>query len=311
METMSKNAISTILSKLFGSQNNVEQFPVIIHIENTNICNAHCTMCPRDEMDRPQGVMGMELYGKILDEVTIHKNVRELHLHGFGEPLIDKNLVEKIRLAKQGNIPFVYFVTNASLLTPELSEKLVASGLDSFKISFYGHDSASYEEVHRGLEYQRTVDNITRFIELRDQRGGGPSLRLQFMDMQGDGQYTEKFVSFWKGRLNKTFGDSIYLSGLHSWSTESSAVMKGPAHLSCLWINRDMQILWDGRVVPCCYDFNGVQVLGDVNFDTIGSIWTGEKYLALRQAFKDGNVATIPLCSKCEHYGFFSAKKIL
>ena len=36
--------------------------PEIVQIESTNICNAKCVFCPRDDMARKQGVMDMELF---------------------------------------------------------------------------------------------------------------------------------------------------------------------------------------------------------------------------------------------------------
>ena len=42
--------------------------PEIVQIESTNICNAKCVFCPRDEMHRRQGVMSFELFRKIVDE---------------------------------------------------------------------------------------------------------------------------------------------------------------------------------------------------------------------------------------------------
>ena len=40
-----------------------------IRIETTNICNAHCIMCPREKLDREKGTMSIDLFKKIIDEV--------------------------------------------------------------------------------------------------------------------------------------------------------------------------------------------------------------------------------------------------
>ena len=42
--------------------------PEIVQIESTNICNAKCVFCPRDDMERKQGIMDMALFTKIVDE---------------------------------------------------------------------------------------------------------------------------------------------------------------------------------------------------------------------------------------------------
>ena len=44
------------------------RWPDIVQIESTNLCNAKCVFCPRDEMHRRQGVMDMDLFKKVVDE---------------------------------------------------------------------------------------------------------------------------------------------------------------------------------------------------------------------------------------------------
>ena len=36
--------------------------PEIVQIESTNICNAKCVFCPRDDMHRDEGIMDMALF---------------------------------------------------------------------------------------------------------------------------------------------------------------------------------------------------------------------------------------------------------
>ena len=42
--------------------------PEIVQIESTNLCNAKCVFCPRDDMHRRQGVMSFDLFRKVVDE---------------------------------------------------------------------------------------------------------------------------------------------------------------------------------------------------------------------------------------------------
>ena len=74
--------------------------PAVLMIENTNHCNAECVMCPRDTLSRKRGYMDFELFEKIIREVSSVKRKPVTHLHGFGEPLLDKRLAERIQLAK-------------------------------------------------------------------------------------------------------------------------------------------------------------------------------------------------------------------
>ena len=89
-------------------------FPREIWLENTNHCNAACVMCPRELQSRPKGIMDFEMYKRLIDEISEHKDhVKRLHMHNFGEPLLDKKLPERIKYAKSKGIQHVYFVSNA------------------------------------------------------------------------------------------------------------------------------------------------------------------------------------------------------
>src|ERR687897_3736497 len=79
------------------------QLPEIVQIESTNICNAKCTFCPRDEMHRRQGIMSFDLFKKIVDECAA-LDITHVRVHNYGEPFIDRRLVEKVRYAKQKGI---------------------------------------------------------------------------------------------------------------------------------------------------------------------------------------------------------------
>src|SRR5687767_6070151 len=72
--------------------------PEIVQIESTNICNAKCVFCPRDEMHRRQGIMTVELFRKIVDECAA-LGITHVRMHNYGEAFIDKQLVDKVRYA--------------------------------------------------------------------------------------------------------------------------------------------------------------------------------------------------------------------
>ena len=121
-------------------------FPDSLRIENTNHCNAKCVMCPRDLLFRKKGIMSVDQFKVLVDEIA-PRPVSNIHLHGFGEPLLDKHLCEKISYAKAKGIRRTFLITNASLLTERLAEDLIRSGLDSVKVSFYGELKVEYERI--------------------------------------------------------------------------------------------------------------------------------------------------------------------
>ena len=63
--------------------------PEIVQIESTNICNAKCVFCPRDEMHRRQGIMSFELFMKIVDD-CVALGITHVRVHNYGEPFVDR-----------------------------------------------------------------------------------------------------------------------------------------------------------------------------------------------------------------------------
>ena len=280
------------------------RFPRVVHIENTNACPARCIMCAMDTMRRKTGIMAFDLFGRLIRECARYPEVNEVHLHGFGEPLLDRDLPAKVRLAKRVKIPYTYIVTTGFLLNENLARDLILAGLDGIKFSFYGMTPQTYERVHRNLQFGRTVQNIERFFEIRDQlRAANPSVRMQFTPDLAPREEAEMFVAHWRPYLDADRGDDFYVTGLHSWAggkPEYRATQTPPDQRYCPLPFKDIQILWDGRVVPCCFDYDGELVLGDATRNTLYEIWHSPPYEALRRAWREGRSYEVPLCARCD-----------
>jgi hypothetical protein len=83
---------------LLATGRDVAPLPEIVQIESTNICNAKCVFCPRDEMHRDEGIMDMALFQKIADECAA-LNITHMRMHNYGEAFADRMLVDKVRYA--------------------------------------------------------------------------------------------------------------------------------------------------------------------------------------------------------------------
>jgi radical SAM protein with 4Fe4S-binding SPASM domain len=60
-----------------------------------------------------------------------------------------------------------------------------------------------------------------------------------------------------------------------------------------------MVVLWDGRVVPCCYDYDGKYVLGDLRQNTLAEIFNEAPMRELRRALREGRAEDVSLCRTC------------
>jgi hypothetical protein len=277
-------------------------WPSVVMIENTNCCNARCVMCPRDTLTRKRGFMEFGLFEKIMKELSGANRKPTIHLHGFGEPLLDTLLPERIRLAKACGIEKTYIVTNASLLYAETSRKLVDAGLDSMKISFYGTDEESYQSTMGRLDYQVTLQNIKDFMRIRKElKKSTPKLILQYLPQETNGARTGEFQSLWRSLPDKIAGDCLNVSSLDNFGGGKSYNIVGKKIVSvCFYPWAALSVLCDGRAVTCCVDYNGAQEVGDLNLQSIREIWNGPVMSGIRSNFGKLDYSGYPTCLCCD-----------
>ena len=272
-----------------------ETFPKQIRIENTAACNAECVICPREKLERPTTIMKMDFFMSLAQQ-SKDGQVPEIHLHGFGEPFIDKLIFDKIRYTKDLGIPRTYLVSNASLLNEQNVQKLLESGLDKIQISFLGTDTIEYDGMMRNLSYKVVKNNVETLLKAKRKLGRKkPIVVLKYI---GPLWKLPKFVFQWRFK-----GAKIAYARLHNWTDgrQYNKPNKEKKHRTCpIVTNPIMQILSNGKAVPCCYDYNGQIVLGDLTKESIYEVWNGEKYKNFRALHREQRFEKIPLCNNCD-----------
>lgn len=279
-------------------------FPKRVSIENTNACNARCTICPREKLTRDIQTMDMDTFTKLLDD-CVQAGASKLSLHNFGEPLMDNNLVEKVAYAKGKGMEETFIVTNASLLTQDRSRELIEAGLDRIKISFYGVTRDEYEGIHVGLDYERTLLNVYDLLGAKKEHGGKkPKITLRYIGKPFS------FLRFVKQWLPYRGLCSVVPGKLHNYTTGRDfnpvgGIKRPDALKSCRYLKRSvLYILVNGDVVPCCYDFNGGLVMGNALEKRISEIWNGEQFSAFRQAHNERQFDAYSICAGCDKLNY-------
>lgn len=264
--------------------------PEIVQIESTNMCNAKCVFCPRDDMHRKQGIMSVELFRKIVDE-CVELGITHVRMHNYGEALMDRNLVDKVRYAKERGIQEVGMISNGSLITEAVARGMIDAGLDAINISVDAAGKEVFESTRLGLKYDKVIANIERLVRLRAESGRRrPKLILSFV-RQNNSADEQAFIEHWRA-----IADKVHVTDLHNWggtlNTESD--VNYPCYRP--WLT--FTVLWDGRVSLCCADFDGKTILGDLNAASIREIWNAEPYrLARRQHLESGGP---DICRSCD-----------
>ncbi|MBW2085492.1 MAG: SPASM domain-containing protein [Deltaproteobacteria bacterium] len=266
-------------------------FPPIVRIETTNRCNAACTFCPHLSMQRETGVMDQALYEKLVMECT-QGGCRTLHLHNFGEPLLDPDLAERIAFAKDAGMRRVKIFTNGSLLSGERAERLLGSGLDEIKISIDGRDAEEFARLRKGLSLDMILDNTRRFRAMRDKTAAKrrPTI-IAACTQTSDRGATDRFLSSVVDRTD--YGE------LHNWGGIMNPLQGRRIRKPCSRVWQTFTVLWNGDVALCCLDYDGSEILGNVREKPIRQVWQEERYQAIRRLHRLSEQDAIPLCQDC------------
>ena len=267
-------------------------FPMTVRIETTNHCNAACTFCPRESIGRPKGFMSEDLFRKIVDECAT-EGTSVLHLHNFGEPLMDKQLPERIAYAKTKGIARVKIYCNGAFLKGKMAEGLIQSGLDEIKISIDGADADEFNRLRIGLNHETVLDHVRAFRELRDRI----SVTQLTTIIAACSQTTNREQT--KAMLVDVV-DRIDFAKLHNWAGSKSWLLgEKQVRKPCDRLWRTFTILVNGDVALCCLDYSGKEILGNVAKQTIRSIWNNARYRELRERHRKSQQDQIELCRNC------------
>ena len=153
-----------------------------IYVEPTNECNLNCRTCVRNVWQEPLGKMSDAVFDAVIDGLKAFWPSPTVFFGGFGEPLSHPGIVDMVSRAKQLGSR-VEMITNGTLLTADVSRRLLDAGLDMLWISLDGTTPESYSDIRLGAELPRVVKNIAQFRDVLN-TGFDAQLGIEFVAMK-------------------------------------------------------------------------------------------------------------------------------
>jgi len=286
--------------------------PVRLWVELTSCCNYKCIMCPNKDLKKEdKGFMDFDLFKKIVDESRDF--VFEINLAHRGESLMHPQLIEAIAYAEKNRI-FTRLHTNGSLLTEDISRKIIQTKLDRLSFSFDGYDKETYEKTRKGGNFNKTLGNIVRFLEIKKEaHSKKPITALEVINFnhkhkEGFSEAKKRFHS----QFNNLPLNSIVFKEMHNWAGQIEKERLGKKYTVCPFPWNALVIYWNGAVLPCTQDFFGEFIVGNVKDSSLKEIWNGEKMSYLRKKLADGSIEKLKACSQCDRVwreGFLGVPK--
>lgn len=272
----------------------VAEYPLLVDIELSSVCNLKCPMCYMITEDFKSKVriqlMEMDLFKKIVDEIS--GKVQAVRLSLRGEATLHPEFTKCICYCKQRGIKEVSFLTNASKLTREYFIEIAKAGADWITISIDG-TGETYEQVRKPLKFADTLQKVKDIYYIKRENGWEkPVIKIQGIwpsIKNNPGQYYDTFAPY---------TDLVAFNPLIDYLGNDEDIVYED-NFSCPQLYQRLVIGSDGKVLLCSNDEEGRYLLGDVNTESIHAIWHGERMDKARQIHKDGGFARMDVCRKC------------
>jgi len=277
-------------------------YPPIIAIEPTNACMMKCIMCPRQYMKRKIGFMDINLFKKIIDQTRGCTNMVSLEL--FGDALLHPKIEEMISyLHKKGILSQIS--TNPMSLSDKNINKILNSELDILLLSLDAIDDKTYKK-YRGnfANYNFAVKQINKLISKKiEMKKKKPFIDIRMIGLPGLKEHFQEYKKQW----NKPGVDKVSMKEFHTFGGTVKKIA-GSKIKQTKWASKGicykpwegLHVMWDGRVVPCCFDYDGKVILGDLNKETLEEVWNNKTMQELRKACLTGKFGKNNFCKNCK-----------
>lgn len=289
--------------------------PFMIEIYPMYACNFICKYCMMSISKSKRSfvsdkiIMDFKLYKKCIDDIAVFPDkLKILRFAGIGEPLLHKNMAEMVEYAVVKNVAnTVEILTNASLLTPKLSDSLISAGLSRLIVSLQGTTKEKYKEISGvDIDFENFINNLRYFFE---NKGDNTQIYIKIVDEALDNKEDEE-------RFYKFFGNICDIIAVEHIvpiqpSVEYEKVLKNKNKMVTQFglIAGEVQICpqpfftlrinTDGKVIPC-YSYEFPPFMGDCNYQSVCDIWNNKEYQNFRLKMLDGRENMGEICAKCK-----------
>jgi radical SAM protein with 4Fe4S-binding SPASM domain len=264
-------------------------------------------MCPRGNMTRKIGNMSIDIFQKIIDQTSGYSKM--IWLFHFGDSVFHPQLNQFVDYAKSKDIK-TGISTNPTSLSDKIVTRIMSGDIDRITLSLDGINDNTYKYLRgNSVDYNLAEKNVSNLLKKKKIKGNGrPFIEISMIEMKN----TEAEVKEFKNRWNIPGIDKIIIKQFKTWdgSDATIAKMARKSQLSDSYRSENsypcmrpwflLTILWNGKVVPCCYDYDGKYIIGDVHSQSLEEIWNCDRMIELRRQHIMNNFEDNPLCKNCK-----------
>jgi len=262
-------------------------------VEITTTCNYRCVFCPRERFTRPIEAMSMDLFRSIMTKLKQYPQYGICTFGGFGEPLTDPHFFEKVDYALESGFELPLITTNGSLLDEKEIDRLNNSAITAFKIAIFAHSRETYKKVHGVDNFEHVKRIVTYWCKMKKR----PLINVHFLNIKGVNDFEkDAWIEYWKDKADVT---EVWAPSNWVNARNYRKVQREKTNTCGKFTKSHINILVDGTVNPCCYDFNAEMRLGDFKTQSLEKIFSSPFALKLAEAHRTGKFEGF-MCENCD-----------
>lgn len=294
------------------SDEQTKNFPRMVIAGLSFVCNAKCIHCiynsfAETKLSTGSGKAFMDeaVFKKIADECAKYPH-NLLRIVGFGEPMLHPKFIELMTYAKSAGCN-VGVITNGSLMTADISEKLLDINIDAIDISVDAFSKEVYEQIRVGLDFNRLVENVKKLVELRNKKQKKTFIFGSIVEQKEVMGELDKALVFWGKIVDKVVSRKFLTFGL--FTNPELRVPYYEKRVPCFLLYDRINVDVNGCIRQCGYDSFGKTNFGNVLETTIREAWNSPELNRIRACHQNGNFAESGLCQDCQDWPFHSWDK--
>lgn len=269
-----------------------EDFPLMIVLSFTYVCNASCPNCPYNNSTirskyKNAAMMPAEVFKKIADEAGPYGAV--LRLSGGGEPFLHKQIAELTRYATDKGCK-VSIITNGSRSVMD-----VLDVADMIEFSVDAGTKADYEKARPGLDWDLLNAHVTEALENRKKT----SLICSVINQKG--------IDVEKAKVHWAKMDKVQIRKFLTWGYNDDHSADHTPYLEeaepCPWLFERLNIDSRGDVTYCGEDISFNHKFSSIMDRSIKDIWCGEEFKKIREVHLK-RTGHPEMCLKCPDWRF-------
>jgi len=266
-----------------------------------------CTWAAEKAVEKKEEWFTFDDYKKLINE-AVSKGTKSIRLCFINEPLIRTDLDQFIKYASDVGILDIIITTNGTLLTKEMSKRLITAGLTKISISLDAVTEETYNKIRVGGNFKTTIKNIHDFLEVRKNLNTKlPKIRLSFVNSKINSHEYNAFVDYWKDKVDSLgiqyvqnpFGEGKFKDPSREKLIMFDNKAPPPKEFHCSEPFKRLTLRSNGNVLPCCSFYASELVVGNWKKESLQDIWNNEKMVELRRIHKNGEYTKNEICKNC------------